>query len=34
MACAVNHNMKPDKRSKRESMVEAMTANDLLPTDA
>jgi len=34
MALAVNHNMNPDKRSKRESKVEAITAKDLLSIDA
>lgn len=34
MALAVNQRMKPDKRSRRESRVEAMTANDLLATEA
>lgn len=34
MAWAVNHKMKPDNRSKRESKVEAITANDLLSIEA
>lgn len=34
MACEVNHKINPDKRSKRESNVEAITANDLLSIEA
>jgi hypothetical protein len=34
MAWAVNHNINPDKRSKSESKVEAITANDLLSIEA
>ncbi|KAG7035309.1 hypothetical protein SDJN02_02104, partial [Cucurbita argyrosperma subsp. argyrosperma] len=33
-ALAVNHNINPDKRSNRESSVEAITASDLLSTEA
>ena len=34
IAEAVNHKIKPDKRSKRESRVDAITASDLLSTEA
>jgi len=34
IAFDVNHKINPDKRSKRESMVEAITANDLLSIEA
>jgi len=34
MALAVNQRIKPDKRSKRESKVEAITAMDLLSIEA
>jgi hypothetical protein len=34
MAWEVNHKINPDKRSSRESRVEAITAKDLLSIEA
>ena len=34
MEYVVNHKINPDKRSKRESKVDAITANDLLSIEA